>query len=74
MNTAWLIPGRPGFGEVLIIVIVLILFFGAKRLPELARSLGKSINEFKKGRSEGAADTDEKQNAPEEGRENTGNS
>jgi sec-independent protein translocase protein TatA len=50
----WISGGRPGIFEILIILIVLIVFFGARRLPELARSLGKSINEFKKGRQEGA--------------------
>lgn len=35
-----------------IIIFVLLLFFGAKRLPQLARSMGESINEFKKGKDE----------------------
>ena len=43
--------------EVLIVVVILVLLFGAKRLPELARSLGKSMNEFKKGRQEDSTDT-----------------
>jgi Sec-independent protein translocase protein TatA len=34
------------------------LFFGAKRLPDLARSLGKSLSEFKKGREEGPGKPD----------------
>ena len=38
---------------VLILIIVLILF-GARKLPDLARSLGSSVNEFKKGMAEGA--------------------
>jgi sec-independent protein translocase protein TatA len=40
---------------VLILIIVLILF-GARKLPDLARSLGSSVNEFKKGMAEGAKD------------------
>jgi sec-independent protein translocase protein TatA len=48
-----LFTGAPGMMEILIILIVLFLFFGAKRLPELSRSLGRSIQEFKKGRREG---------------------
>ena len=40
---------RIGWTEILIIVVVVLLLFGAKRLPELARSVGKSLNEFKKG-------------------------
>ena len=41
-----------GWTEILIILLVILLLFGAKRLPELARSLGKSLREFKKGRDE----------------------
>jgi len=36
-------------GELMIILFVILLLFGAKKLPELAQSLGKSINEFRKG-------------------------
>ncbi len=53
-----------GLSEVLVIVVVLILLFGAKRLPDLARSIGKSLNEFKKGRDEGAASDDEASDKP----------
>ena len=38
-----------GWQEILLIFLVLLLLFGAKRLPELARGLGKSLQEFKKG-------------------------
>jgi sec-independent protein translocase protein TatA len=44
---------RPGPLEILLILLVVLLLFGAKRLPDLARSLGKSLSEFKKGREEG---------------------
>lgn len=44
---------------VIVGVIALIVFlFGAKKLPDLARSLGKSSSEFKKGMSEGASGSD----------------
>ena len=36
-----------GFGELLLIVLVLFFFFGAKRLPEIARGLGGGIKSFK---------------------------
>lgn len=38
----------PGGFEWIIIVLVILLFFGAKRIPELARGLGKGIQEFRK--------------------------
>ena len=49
----------PEWGIVLIIALVLFLLVGAKKLPEIARSLGKSSNEFKKGLSEGASGSEE---------------
>jgi sec-independent protein translocase protein TatA len=41
--------------EWLIILVVVLLLFGARKLPELARSLGSSAKEFRQGLSEGAA-------------------
>ena len=41
-------PGNLGFGEILIILVVVLLLFGAKRIPEIAGSMGKGIREFKK--------------------------
>ncbi|MBF0485835.1 MAG: twin-arginine translocase TatA/TatE family subunit [Candidatus Omnitrophica bacterium] len=38
--------GRIGFSELLLILIVVLLLFGAKRLPEIGASLGKAIREF----------------------------
>lgn len=54
MNTLALIPGMSGVPEILLIAFVILLLFGSKKLPELARSLGKSLNEFKKGQNESA--------------------
>lgn len=54
MNTLALIPGMSGAPEILLIIFVVLLLFGSKKLPELARSLGKSLNEFKKGQTESA--------------------
>jgi sec-independent protein translocase protein TatA len=41
--------GNLGFMEIMLILIAVLLLFGAKRLPEIGRSFGKSINEFKRG-------------------------
>ncbi len=43
-----------GWPELLVILLVVVLLFGARKLPDLARALGKSLSEFKKGRDEGA--------------------
>ncbi len=40
--------GNIGMSELLIILIVVLLLFGPKKLPELARGLGRGIQEFKK--------------------------
>jgi len=38
-----------GWQEILVILLIVLLLFGAKRIPELARGLGKGIREFKRG-------------------------
>ena len=49
MTTSLFAIGMPGLPEMLIIGGIFILFFGANKLPGLAKSIGKSANEFKKG-------------------------
>ncbi|MDP9295506.1 MAG: twin-arginine translocase TatA/TatE family subunit [Actinomycetota bacterium] len=49
----------PGGPELLIVGAVVLLLFGAKKLPDLARSLGRSSSEFKKGMREGGVDDEE---------------
>ena len=46
-NHEILLAGMPGVWELIVIFLVILLLFGAKRLPELARGLGQSIREFK---------------------------
>ncbi|MEO0123942.1 MAG: twin-arginine translocase TatA/TatE family subunit [candidate division WOR-3 bacterium] len=38
-----------GWQEILLILLIVLLLFGARKIPELARSLGKGVKEFKKG-------------------------
>jgi sec-independent protein translocase protein TatA len=40
--------GRIGWGELLLILAIVLLIVGARRLPELARSLGEAIREFQR--------------------------
>ena len=41
--------GNLGAGEIILIVLVILILFGAKKIPELARGIGKGMSEFKKG-------------------------
>jgi sec-independent protein translocase protein TatA len=44
--------GMPGWPEIVFILVIVVLLFGAKKLPELARGLGQSLGEFKKARDD----------------------
>ena len=46
MNTV-LALGMPGGWEILVIALFIIIFFGAKKIPEIARGMGRGIREFK---------------------------
>ena len=52
MMNKFLAFGMPGPSELIFIFLIVLLLFGAKRLPELARGLGKSIKEFKRATNE----------------------
>lgn len=55
--------------ELLVILVIVLVLFGASRLPKLARSIGQSAKEFRKGIEEGAGDQIEASaDAPEAGR------
>jgi len=63
-----MIPGLPSIGgiELIILLGIILLFFGAKRIPDLARSLGKGTREFRKGMSEAAEDEAHEEEKEEE--------
>jgi len=48
-----------GAQEILLILLVLVLLFGARKIPEIARGLGRSVSEFKKGMRESDEPGDE---------------
>ncbi|MBW3658945.1 MAG: twin-arginine translocase TatA/TatE family subunit [Actinobacteria bacterium] len=57
--------GVPGGGELIIILVIILLLFGAKKLPELAGSMGKSIKEFKKATDESDEDVAKAETKPD---------
>lgn len=54
-----LLFGSLGFWEILLIVLVVILLFGGKKIPELMRGLGKGVKSFKQGMKEVEEDVNE---------------
>ncbi|MCH5240056.1 MAG: twin-arginine translocase TatA/TatE family subunit [Muribaculaceae bacterium] len=56
--------GGLGFQEILLIALVVLLFFGGKKIPEMMKGLGKGVKAFKDGMKE--VDTDVKVEATEE--------
>jgi sec-independent protein translocase protein TatA len=55
--------GSVGMPELIIGLVVILLLFGAKRVPELARGLGSGVREFKKGTQEGEVEDKKKDEA-----------
>jgi len=67
-----------GFFEILLIVIFILLVFGAKRIPELAKALGRASYEFKKAKEDLRAESENllneaEKNAAAEDQKNNGN-
>jgi sec-independent protein translocase protein TatA len=50
----------PGLPEMIVILVIVMLLFGAKKLPEMARSIGKASKEFKKGMKDNDDDEEPK--------------
>jgi len=61
---------RFGWTEVLVILAIILLLFGAKRLPDLAKALGKSLKEFKKGTTDSSDTKDDKSDKDDETKTN----
>ena len=70
--TLGLFAGGPGFWELIIILFVILLLFGSRKLPDLARSLGRSLGEFKKGRAEGEKELPGRSDSDSEKDQSTG--
>ena len=51
--------GNFGGGEIILIFLIVLLLFGAKKVPELFRSLGKGVNEFRKAKNDWEQDINE---------------
>ena len=54
-----------GLTEILVIFVAILLLFGAKRIPEIARALGRASHEFKKAKDEIITETEELKDAAE---------
>lgn len=65
METILLFLGGVGFQEILVIGAVLLVLFGAKRVPEFMKGLGKGVKEFKDGVKEVQKDIEHQDSGPE---------
>lgn len=73
MNSPLLFLGDIGGSELILIMVVILIFFGANKIPELARGLGKGIREFKDASSEIRNEFERAgQQAPNQGYNNQG--
>jgi sec-independent protein translocase protein TatA len=66
LPTAPLFGAIPGGPEMIVILLVLVLLFGANKIPKLARSTGQAMGEFKKGREQIEEELDEMQDGDDD--------
>lgn len=57
--------GNIGWQEILLVLLIILLLFGARKIPDLARSLGKGIKEFRNALQGGVESKDEDEKEPE---------
>ena len=55
-----------GMAEALIVLGIVLLFFGGKKIPELGRAIGQSLNNFKKGLAEQSPEESESREKPQD--------
>ena len=60
-----LLFGMPNLGEMIFLVVIILLLFGGKKLPELARGLGAGIHEFRRGMNSGNEPVQTQTHVPE---------
>lgn len=59
-----------GFGEILLLLVLALVLFGARRLPEVGRAVGSAVREFRRGLESG--DAPEKKEREDDGEEGSG--
>ncbi len=67
MNAVLLFLGGVGFQEIMVIGLFVLVFFGAKKIPEFMKGLGKGVKEFKEGISSVQKDIEESTKIEEPG-------
>lgn len=60
-----------GWQEILLILLIVLILFGARKIPDLARSLGRGVKEFKKGLKDIETPEDEEEEKKEKGNKNS---
>jgi sec-independent protein translocase protein TatA len=61
MNTLHILLGILGTTEIIIILVLVLLLFGGRKIPELMRGMGRGVREFKKGMNEDESPNKEKE-------------
>lgn len=69
MNSLYIILGILGMQEIIIILVLVLLLFGGRKIPELMRGLGRGVREFKGG-MQGDDDPEQKKNNQDDGEKN----